>query len=157
MALRSSALLRTATLLTDDRGRAEDLLQQALERLVRHWHRIDGDPEGWVRRTLVNLSTDRWRHLARRPREVGVPLPDRASSGDAHGAVEDRYDLVAALGALTARQRAVLVLRYFDDLSEPQVAALLGCSVGTVKSTTSRALARLRASSPDLVREGVRR
>jgi RNA polymerase sigma-70 factor (sigma-E family) len=141
---RSPALLRTAHLLTGDQGHGEDLLQQALERLYRHWRRIDGDPEGWVRRTMVNLATDRWRRRARRPQEVGRALPDRAAAGDPHGAVEDRYDLVLALRTLTARQRAVLVLRYFDDLPEAQVAALLGCSVGTVKSTSSKALARLR-------------
>lgn len=144
VAVRSPALLRTAHLLTGDRGHAEDLLQQALERLYRNWDRIDGDPEGWVRRTLVNLSTDRWRRRARRPRESGA-VPDRADPRDAHVAVEQRHDLALALQSLTARQRAVLVLRYFDDLPEAQVAELMGCSVGTVKSTTSRALAALRA------------
>ena len=143
---RSPALLRTAHLLTGDRGHGEDLLQQALERLYRHWSRIDGDPEGWVRRTLVNLSTDRWRHRGRRPQEGGV-LPDHADPTDAHTLVEHRHDLVLTLRSLTPRQRAVLVLRYFDDLSEAQVAAALGCSVGTVKSTTSRALAALRAQA----------
>lgn len=141
---RSPALLRTAHLLTGDRGHGEDLLQQALERLYRHWRRIDGDPEGWVRRTMVNLATDRWRLRSRRPLESARPLPDRPMTGDPHAAVEHRHDLVLALRALTARQRAVLVLRYFDDLSEAEVAALLGCSVGTVKSTASKALVRLR-------------
>ena len=151
---RSPALLRTAHLLTGDRGHGEDLLQQALERLYRHWRRIDGDPEGWVRRTMVNLATDRWRRRARRPAEVGRALPDAPAPGDDHRAVEERYDLVRALRTLTARQRAVLVLRYFDDLPEAQVAALMGCSVGTVKSTSSKALARLReqAATPDLTR-----
>lgn len=144
---RSPALLRTAHLLTGDRGHGEDLLQQALERLYRHWRRIDGDPEGWTRRTMVNLSTDRWRRLARRPQEAGRPLPDQAATDDVHDVVERRYDLVLALRSLTARQRAVLVLRFFDDLPEAQVAEALGCSVGTVKSTQSKALARLRAQS----------
>lgn len=141
---RSTALLRTAHLLTGDRGHAEDLLQSALERLARHWHAIEGDPEGWVRRTMVNLATDRWRRRARRVREAGSEAPDRAVAGDGSLAVEQRVDLVAQLSALTARQRAVLVLRYYDDLSEAEVAAVLGCSVGTVKSTASRALAALR-------------
>jgi RNA polymerase sigma-70 factor (sigma-E family) len=141
---RSTALLRTAHLLTGDRGHAEDLLQQALERLARHWRRIDGDPEAYVRRTLVNLATDRWRLRARRPREAGaVDDADRAVEGGQRS-VEDRLDLVQAMGVLTSRQRAVLVLRYFDDLSEQDTAAVVGCSVGTVKSTTSRALAKLR-------------
>jgi RNA polymerase sigma-70 factor (sigma-E family) len=149
---RSGALLRTAHLLTGDRGHAEDLLQQALERLYRHWGRIDGDPEGYVRRTLVNLAADRWRRRSRRPQEAGQELPDTPARGDAHRAVEDRYDLVRALRTLTSRQRAVLVLRYFDDLSEAEAARVLGCSVGTVKSTSSKALARLRATTPELSR-----
>lgn len=147
MVARSPALLRTAHLLTGDRGHGEDLLQQALERLCRHWRRIDGDPEGWVRRTMVNLAHDRWRRRARRPQEVARDLPDTAAAGNPHAGVEQRYDLVLALRTLSARQRAVLVLRYFDDLSEAQVAELLGCSVGTVKSTSSKALARLREQS----------
>ena len=154
LAARGPALLRTAHLLTGDRGHAEDLLQHALERTVRHWSRLDGDPEGWVRRTMVNLATDRWRRHARRVREVGGDLPDRTAGPDALGAVEDRQDLVRALSVLTARQRAVLVLRYFDDLPEAQVADLLGCSVGTVKSTTSKALARLRATAAHLETAG---
>lgn len=141
---RSGPLLRTAHLLTGDRGHAEDLLQQALERLARHWRRIDGDPEAWVRRTLVNLATDRWRLRARRPVEWGADGVDRPAVDVAHQSVEDRLDLVRALAVLTPRQRAVLVLRYFDDLSEADTARLVGCSVGTVKSTASRALARLR-------------
>ena len=141
---RSSVLLRTAHLLTGDRGHAEDLLQTALERLARHWHRIDGDPEGWVRRTMVNLSTDRWRRRVRRVHEVGDLPVHQAAAGDQTLVVEQRLDLVAQLRTLTARQRAVLVLRYFDDLPEAEVAAVLGCSVGNVKSTSSRALVRLR-------------
>lgn len=141
---RSSALLRTAHLLTGDRGHGEDLLQSALERLARHWRHIDGDPEAYVRRTLVNLATDRWRLRARRPLEAGSDELDRAAADDRHASVEQRFDLVLALRTLTPRQRAVLVLRYFDDLSEADTAAVVGCSVGTVKSTSSRALARLR-------------
>lgn len=141
---RSNGLLRTAHLLTGDRGHAEDLLQQALERLARQWRRIDGEPDAYVRRTLVNLATDRWRRRSRRPPETGPDRLAALSAADAHGRTEDRLDLVAALRTLPARQRAVLVLRYFDDLSEAETAHLLGCSVGTVKSTTSRALARLR-------------
>ena len=141
---RSTALLRTAHLLTGDRGHAEDLLQQALERLARHWRRIDTSPEGYVRRTMVNLATDRWRLRGRRPQETGTELTDDGAIDGGHGSVEDRLDLVQAMSVLTPRQRAVLVLRYFDDLSEQDTAAAVGCSVGTVKSTTSRALAKLR-------------
>lgn len=148
---RSNALLRTAHLLTGDRGHAEDVLQQALERLARHWRRIDGEPDAYVRRTLVNLATDRWRLRARRPQETGADGLERRPAADAHARVDDRLDLIAALRTLPPRQRAVLVLRYFDDLTEAETAHLIGCSVGTVKSTTSRALARLReqTSSPD--------
>jgi RNA polymerase sigma factor (sigma-70 family) len=92
----------------------------------------------------VNLATDRWRLRTRRPQEAGDEGLDRLTVIDAHAQVEDRLELVAALRTLPPRQRAVLVLRYFDDLTEAETARLLGCSVGTVKSTTSRALARLR-------------
>ena len=145
---RGNALLRTAHLLTGDRGHAEDLLQTALERLARSWRRIDGDPEGYARRILANLATDRWRQRGRRVREVSDAEYDRASPGDPVAAVEQRHDPVRALQTLPPRQRAVLVLRYFDDQSEAQVAAALGISVGTVKSTSSKALARLRGSYP---------
>lgn len=140
---RTRPLLRTAHLLVGDRHRAEDLLQTAFERLARRWTRLEGDPEAYLRRTLVNLSTDRWRRAGRRPREVALDL-DRIGEGEALEQVEARHDLVRALDRLTAKQRAVLVLRYFEDLSEKDVAAALDCSVGNVKSTTARALARLR-------------
>lgn len=140
---RTRPLLRTAHLLVGDRHRAEDLLQTAFERLARRWTRLEGDPEAYLRRTLVNLSTDRWRRAGRRPREVALDL-DRIGEGEALEQVEARHDLVRALERLTAKQRAVLVLRYFEDLSEKDVAAALDCSVGNVKSTTARALARLR-------------
>jgi RNA polymerase sigma-70 factor (sigma-E family) len=141
---RSGALLRTAVLLTGDRGHAEDLLQTALERLARHWKRVD-DPDLYVRRTLVNLATDRWRRRARRVQEVHNTGWDWLSPGDPVLAVEQRHDLIAALQQLPARQRTVLVLRFFDDLTEAQVAQALEISVGTVKSTSSKALAKLRA------------
>lgn len=146
---RGSALLRTAHLLTGDRGHAEDLLQQALERLARRWDRIQGDPEAYVRRSLVNLSTDRWRLARRRPQEVAPEVGGRSSTADPHQRVEDRLDLLRAMQRLTPRQRAVLVLRYFEDLSEEATAGVLGCSVGTVKSTASRAISSLRQSSTD--------
>jgi RNA polymerase sigma-70 factor (sigma-E family) len=140
---RSAPLLRTAHLLTGDLHRAEDLLQTAFERVARRWSRLEGDPEAYLRRTLVNLSHDRWRLSRRRPREVFLEV-DHAGDGRPLDQVESRHDLVRALGRLTSRQRAVLVLRYFEDLSEQDVAAALDTSVGNVKSTTARALARLR-------------
>ncbi len=141
---RSGPLLRTAHLLTGDLHRAEDLLQTAFERVARRWSRLEGDPEAYLRRTLVNLSHDRWRLSLRRPREVALDV-DTSMPADPYGQLEERHDLLRALAQLTSRQRAVLVLRYFEDLSEKDVADALGTSVGNVKSTTARALARLRA------------
>jgi RNA polymerase sigma-70 factor (sigma-E family) len=148
---RSAALFRFALLLTarQDRSEAEDLLQEALERAYRHWPRIcrSGDPERYVRRVIANASTDRWRRLRRRPER---PLPDDdpgLSASDHASDIADRDFLLRALGGLAPRQRAVLVLRYFCDLSEAETADALGCGVGTVKSQASRGLARLREIS----------
>jgi RNA polymerase sigma-70 factor (sigma-E family) len=156
---RSAALMRTALLLAGNRGRAEaeDLLQVALERAYRRWGRIcqSGDPERYVRRVLVNASTDWWRQLHRRPER---PLPGDEQAGEAAGqasdavadhasGVADRDFLLRALAGLPPRQRAVLVLRYFCDMPEAQIAEALGCSTGTVKSQASRGLARLRGIS----------
>jgi len=147
---RSGSLLRTALLLTgQSRAEAEDLLQIALERAYRHWPRISGSggPERYVRQILARASTDRWRRLARRPEQAmpaadyGPVAPDRTSE------IADRDYLLLALASLPPRQRAVLVLRYFDDLSEAETARMLGCSLGTVKSQAARGLARLRAAA----------
>jgi RNA polymerase sigma-70 factor (sigma-E family) len=147
---RSGSLLRTALLLTgQNRAEAEDLLQLALERAYRHWARICGsdEPERYVRRILANASADRWRRLTRRPEQslpsgdTGPGVPDRTAE------VAERDYLLRALAELPPRQRAVLVLRYFDDLSEAETAEMLGCSLGTVKSQAARALARLRDSA----------
>jgi RNA polymerase sigma-70 factor (sigma-E family) len=147
---RSGSLLRTAFLLTgQNMAEAEDLLQVALERAYRHWPRVcrSGEPERYVRRILANASTDRWRRLARRPEQplsaaqAGELVPDHAAQ------VADSDFLLRALAVLPPRQRAVLVLRYFDDLSEAQTAQVLGCSPGTVKSQAARALARLRKTA----------
>lgn len=145
----SPRLFRTALLLTGhDRAAAEDLLQIALERAYRHWARIcrSEEPERYVRRILANASHDRWRRAARR-RERSMHAGDPAAVTDDHaGAVADRDLLMRALAGLPKRQRTVLVLRYYSDLSELEIAGVLGCSVGTVKSQASRGLARLRAA-----------
>jgi RNA polymerase sigma-70 factor (sigma-E family) len=147
---RSSSLLRTALLLTgQNRPDAEDLLQVALERAYRHWPKLcrEGEPERYVRRILANASADRWRRLARRP-EQQIPVAScEPAVPDGTAEIVDRQYLLWALAALPPRQRAVLVLRYFDDMSEGQTAQILGCSLGTVKSQAARALARLRATS----------
>jgi RNA polymerase sigma-70 factor (sigma-E family) len=147
---RSTALLRTAVLLTGgDRGHAEDLLQGVLERMYARWRRIRVSPEAYARQALVHAAVNRSRGRRRRP-ELPLPDPDAgAATGDGTVGVEQRDLLVRALLTLPPRQRAVLVLRYFDDLSEADTAAALGCSVGTVKSTASRGLARLREHLPN--------
>lgn len=133
------------------RAEAEDLLQGVLERAYRRWARIsrDGDPERYVRAMLVNASVDRWRRLRRRPEVLAGPGVDAFPPGagavpDQSAVLADRDQLLRALAQLPARQRAVIVLRYLEDLTEAQAAAVLGCAEGTVKSQTSRALARLR-------------
>ncbi|WP_238547216.1 SigE family RNA polymerase sigma factor [Actinoplanes friuliensis] len=142
IAERGNALLGTAVLLTGNRAAGEDLLQAALERLMRSWGRVREDRERYLRRTMYHLAIDQWRHRRRRPE---VFLGHEPPGGpDATDALDLRDALIMALAQLSPRQRAVLVLRYWEQLTEPETAAELGCSVGTVKSTASRGLARLR-------------
>ena len=149
VATRSAALLRTAYLLTGDHGLAEDLLQTALAKCWFAWGRIDGPPEPYVRRTLVTTYATWWRRKWRGERPSGS-LPDRPDpSGTA--TVEDRDALWRALGTLPRRQRAVVVLRYYEDLSEADTSVALGISTGTVKSQAAKALAALRRDG-DLLR-----
>ncbi|MFT4083783.1 MAG: SigE family RNA polymerase sigma factor [Nocardioides sp.] len=136
---RSGALLRTAYLLTRDHGLAEDLLQTALSKAWFAWGRIQGEPEPYVRKVLVNTYASWWRRKWNGEHATDE-LPDRGVAHPEEGA----HDLWTALGRLPRRQRAVVVLRYFDDLTEAETARLLGCSVGTVKSQASKALAKLR-------------
>ncbi|MFE6173819.1 SigE family RNA polymerase sigma factor [Streptomyces sp. NPDC056464] len=148
---RSSALLKTAVLLTGgDRHAAEDLLQNALIKAADRWHRID-EPEAYVRQILYRQQISRWR-LKWRRRELSVAEPPEGTGAgpDTSATAELRLLMRGALTRLTARQRTVLVLRYFEDLPEADVARILGCSVGTVRSTTHRSLARLRALAPEL-------
>jgi RNA polymerase sigma-70 factor (sigma-E family) len=140
---RSPRLLRTAYLLCRDWGQAEDLLQTALVKAWRAWGRVGDDPDRYVYRILVNTHSSWSKRRWRAERPTAAP-PDRRDLDDAIGAAEDKAMLWEALGRLPHGQRAAIVLRYFEDLSEPQVAAILGCSVGTVKSQTSKALAKLR-------------
>ncbi|MGW0821236.1 SigE family RNA polymerase sigma factor [Streptomyces sp. NPDC002845] len=148
---RSSALLKTAVLLSGgDRHAAEDLLQNALVKAAGRWQRID-EPEAYVRQILYRQQVSRWRlRWPRREVSVAEPPEGDVGTGDGTAATELRLLMRGALARLTARQRTVLVLRYFEDLPEADVARILGCSVGTVRSTTHRSLARLRVVAPEL-------
>jgi RNA polymerase sigma-70 factor (sigma-E family) len=128
--------------LTGDRGAAEDLVQEVFERLYVAWPRID-DPSAYAQRALVNRGTNRWRQRSRHPETTLTEAHDGAV-GDTSTLSDDRDSLIRVIALLPARQRAVIVLRYLEDLSEAETAQALSCSVGTVKSQTSRALARLR-------------
>lgn len=138
VAARSGALLRTAYLLTRDHALAEDLLQTALTKAWFSWAKIESH-EAYVRRILVNTYTSWWRR-----KWNGEQPTQELVEGSVDHPEEGAHDLWTALGRLPRRQRAVVVLRYFEDLTEAQTADLLGCSVGTVKSQTSKALAKLR-------------
>jgi RNA polymerase sigma-70 factor (sigma-E family) len=143
---RSTALLRTAYLLTHDWGQAEDLLQTAL---AKNWFargRITTAPEVYARATMANTYASWWRRRWRGEVPTAL-LPERAGV-DPMLAVDDRVALWRALGRLPRRQRAVLVLRYYEGLSEAEIAEELGCAAGTVKSQAAKALAALR-SDPD--------
>ncbi|MDO9455869.1 SigE family RNA polymerase sigma factor [Nocardioides sp.] len=149
VAARSTGLWRSAFLLTGDRQKAEDLLQAALVKTWRRWDRIEHGAhetaEAYVRRALVTTYTDWWRRRWRGEVPTG-DLPDGAGPVDEAARVDVRRDVLTALATLSKGQRAVLVLRYFDDLTEQQTADALGVSVGTVKSQASRAIAALRSS-----------
>jgi RNA polymerase sigma-70 factor (sigma-E family) len=139
-------LLRTAYLIVWDEGEAEDLVQECLLKVARRWPRVRRmeQPQAYARRILVNLTLDGARRRAQRRRELEPGMPPILSAIDPLQTLETRAELLEALGQLHERQRAVLVLRYFNDLTEAQVADVLGCSPGTVKSSASRGLARLR-------------
>ena len=142
--LRGPALQRTAFLLTGDWGAAEDLLQNALLTTWSRWGNLrePAAAEAYVRRTMARSSVRRWRRkwTGERPTDVLPDYPGR----DPYGAADDRAALAQALGTLPRQWRAVLVLRFYDDLTEAATAEALGCPIGTVKSTTARALERLR-------------
>ena len=143
---RRQALLRTAYLLTGQHQDAEDLVQVALVKAVPHWKKIAGSPEPYVRRILAREAISRWR--GRRWRELSSrDLPDVLVAAPD---VPEREALRTALLRLAPRQRAVIVLRYYEDLTERETADALGISVGTVKSQSRDALARLRDLVPDL-------
>jgi RNA polymerase sigma-70 factor (sigma-E family) len=140
---RIGALLRYGHLLTGDRNAAEDLVQSALAKSLAAWRRIErDDPEAYVRRCMVNEAISHTRRRAWRERAVAA-VPDRAVEDAVN---DDRAIVMRALAQLPPRQRAVLVLRYYEDRSEEEIASMLGIARGTVKSQASKGLAHLRSS-----------
>jgi len=142
------AMVRLGYALTGDVGHAEDLAQAAFARAYASWGRVRraGDPDAYVRRIVINEHRRRFRKH-RVVEELRGDLGDAVGGHQEHQALDDRRALLDALRALGPRQRAVVVLRYWLDLSEAETAAALNCSVGTVKSQASRALATLRKSA----------
>jgi RNA polymerase sigma-70 factor (sigma-E family) len=148
LADRGDQLLRTAVLLTGSREAGQDLLQAALERLLRRWRTIEGNPEGYLRRTLYHLAADSWRQQKARRRQLRLLWPGvSAAVTDPYAEIEARDSLVRLMRQLPPRQRAAIVARYWEQLTEAESAQVLGCSVGTVKSATARGLRRLRELS----------
>jgi RNA polymerase sigma factor (sigma-70 family) len=153
LAERGDHLLRAAIALAGNRADGEDLLQAAMERLLRNRRRVHGDLEGYLRRILYNLAADGWRRRAARERNLqlfrlrGVTGADATYSPglpDATSAVDLRDALVRLLAQLPPHQRTTIVLRYWVQLGEAEIASILGCSEGAVKSSVSRGMARLR-------------
>ncbi|MCF1600138.1 SigE family RNA polymerase sigma factor [Streptomyces muensis] len=143
---RWSHLVRTAYLLTGDAHHAEDLTQTALAKAYRSWRRVSraDHPEAYVRRMLVSCNSDRFRKRRVAESLTAVP-PETPRREQGFADVDERGALLEALAQLPPRQRAVVVMRYWEDLSEAEVAEVLGCSTGTVKSQASKGLAKLRA------------
>lgn len=141
----TSALLRTAYLLTGNRPAAEELVQDTLVRLYPKWERVEGAdvPLAYVRRALANAFVNQQRRASRREYAY-EDVPERIDNRDALGQLADRDEIWRGLRGLPDRQRAALVLRFFEDLSDEESAAALGCRVGTVRSLISRGLAALR-------------
>jgi RNA polymerase sigma-70 factor (sigma-E family) len=150
-AARSAALFRVAYLLTGHRQQAEDLLQSALAKVAMRWRRIHTAPDQYARKVLYHEQVGRWRLRSWGREAPSAALPERAEPADRIDAADLRLSLARALRRLPPRQRAVVVLRYYEDLPEREVAALLDVSVGTVRAHGSRGLARLRELCPDLV------
>jgi RNA polymerase sigma-70 factor (sigma-E family) len=151
-------LTRTAFLLTGDRGMAEDLVQSALEKAHRRWDHIQrrDAPEVYVHRVMVNTVIS-WRRR-RRVAEVELSRVDPTAAPDEYDRVDSRQQILRALRRLPPRTRVILVLRYFEDRSEADVAGILGCSIGSVKSQSSRGLAQLRVQfEPAAISQGVTR
>ena len=145
---RGDRLLRIAFLLVGDRHQAEDLLQDVLVGMYLRWDRIRESPEAYARGALVNRANSHWR-WRRRHREAPLSAAGDPAAPEGDGHLSGRAAIVRALGALSPRQRAAVVLRYLDDLPVTEVAGLLGCSEGAVKSHVARGLAKLRDVLPE--------
>jgi RNA polymerase sigma-70 factor (ECF subfamily) len=146
---RMPAVRGWAYLLTGDHARAEDLVQHAFAATYRHWRRISPESaEAYVRRAVLNAHLSWWRRGWSRHEQLFGEVPDRAGA-DPMVSLEERDEMWAALAELPPRQRAVLVLRYYEDLPEAEIARVLDISPGTVKSQAARALARLRTRYAD--------
>jgi RNA polymerase sigma-70 factor (sigma-E family) len=159
LAERGSSLLAAAIALAGSRQDGEDLLQAALERVLRKPRQVHGDVEGYLRRVLYNLAADGWRRRGTWKTKLLPVLRaetiSAAAAPDPTAEVDQRDALVQLLGQLPPRQRAVILLRYWEQRSETETAALLGCSEGTVKSAASRGLAHLRdLAAPDEATDG---
>lgn len=142
---RRRSLLRFAWMLTGDWHLADDLVQTALARCYPRWSRIGEDnPDAYVRKAIVSVHASWWRRRWRGETPTAT-MPDRPHVDDEIASAELRRTVTAALATLPARQRATVVLRYFEDLTETQTAHVMDCSLGTVKSQTAKALAHLRA------------
>ncbi|WP_433346824.1 SigE family RNA polymerase sigma factor [Microtetraspora malaysiensis] len=157
VAARGLALSRMAYLVTGDHGLAEDLVQEALVKVAARWRKLTkkGDPEPYVRKVMINqLRT--WRRPRRLTFVPTADLPESSPSTDESEQAELKVALAQALSVLAPKQRIVLYLRFYEDLSERAVAAELGCSIGTVKRHTHDALKRLRQVAPQLLEAEVR-
>jgi len=151
---RTPVLIRVAYLLCGEQHAAEDLLQTALAKTAAKWKQLRAaDPEPYVRKVMYREQVSRWRKGWHR--EVPVQAPPEQASSDPSATSDLRLAMQQALLRLPPRQRLVIVLRYYEDLTETQVAEALGCSVGTVRSRTGRAIDKLRAAMPELDHEGV--
>ncbi len=160
VAARRHVLLRAAYALTGDQHGAEDLVQNALTKAASRWARIRGEPEHYVRVVIYREFVSGWRRRRRRPESIVATVPDEINGGDPADASVNRLAMRALIATLPPRQRAVIVLRYLEDMSVEQVAAILGCTRGTVGSQTTRALAHLRRHHDDRHhddRDGTRR
>lgn len=149
---RQAALSRVAFLLTGNHEAARDLLQATLEKTARHWRKVSrqASPEAYVRRVLYNTFVSSWRRQRRMAEYPTAELPDQPVRHDESERAARRLTLERALARLTPKQRAVIVLRFYEDLSEADTAAAMGCAIGTVKSQTNYALGRLRTLAPEL-------